>query len=80
MDKAQELAAKGYSILFSTHNPEMALMCSERIALLEDGRISKEGRKDGFLDGKDLSRMYGRDLFVENVDTGCNIRTICIPR
>lgn len=78
LEKIEDLRAKGYSILFSTHNPEQALMISSSILTIEDG-ISHEYEKEDLLDGKILSSLYKRDLYITLIDTGKQRRISCLP-
>ena len=79
METISLLKSKGYSILFSTHSPEQALMVSDRIILLQmDGKaISREPEE--LLDGQELSKLYGRKLCIADVETGKGRRLVCVP-
>ena len=79
METVSSLKTEGYSILFSTHSPEQALMVSDRIMLLGmDGRVT-ERAPDELLDGKELSELYGRKLCISEIDTGRGRRLACVP-
>ena len=80
METAQKLKEKGYALLFSTHNPEQALMNATDVIVLSDKKVSFRGTPDGLLDGKVLEELYSRKLCIRYVDTGDNRRIICIPR
>lgn len=53
------LRDKGIAILMSTHQPEHALRCADRIALLEQGRITAIGPAAATATASNLSRLYG---------------------
>lgn len=79
LEKIEELKKSGYSILFSTHNPEQALMISSSILAIKDG-VSYQYRRDELLDGKILSELYSRELCITEIDTGLNRRLSCLPK
>lgn len=80
LEKVNELAKKDYSILYSTHNPEQALMLSSSVLILDRGVSEYYRKPDELFDGKRLSRLYGINLYLEKIDTGENRRIICIPK
>ncbi|SNB83528.1 iron complex transport system ATP-binding protein [Rhodoblastus acidophilus] len=54
----QTLRTKGIGVLISTHHPEHAFWASDRIALLEQGRISVTGAPRDVLDAPAIERLY----------------------
>jgi len=54
----QRLRGKGLGVLVSTHHPEHAFWASDRIALLEQGRISVTGAPLDVLDAPAIERLY----------------------
>jgi iron complex transport system ATP-binding protein len=54
----QRLRESGVGVLLSTHHPEHALWASDRIALLEKGRISASGAPRDVLDAEAIARLY----------------------
>lgn len=77
LEKALELSKKGYSCLYSTHNPDLALAYSTKVLAMDKGRIAFM-KKPAELEGSDmLSRIYGRPLSVERTANG---RLICVPQ
>ncbi len=78
LEKMEELRRKGYSVLFSTHNPEHAMMISSQLMLMDSGTSSIHTASD-LKDGRLLSELYGRKLFISEIDTGKNRRISCLP-
>ncbi len=75
LETLEKLSRKGYQILYSTHNPDHALMASDKILL-----IDSEGRVESSIpDSEKLSELYGRKLLIRQIDTGKHTRCICIP-
>jgi len=54
----QDLKARGLGVLLSTHHPEHAFWASDRIALLERGRIAVDGAPRDALDAEAIERLY----------------------
>ena len=80
MERIKELSKNGYSSLFSTHNPEHALMYADSILLLDDAKSEFVENPETLLSSDRLSKLYGRELYLSVVDTGKNRRIICLPK
>ncbi len=59
MERIATLAAQGYAIMLSTHNPEHAFLWSNRTAVLLEGRIQAEGPPAEVLTEGVLKKLYG---------------------
>lgn len=79
LEKLKELNTKGIGIVYSTHNPELALTYSSRILTLNDGKISKYESPEELTKTNKLEELYGRKLFIKKVFTGENERYVCAP-
>lgn len=79
LETLEMLRGKGVGLLFSTHNPEQALMYATRILLMDNNSIVFSGSREELVDAHLLEGLYCRKLFVDLVDTGKNRRYICIP-
>ena len=53
-----ELKHKGMGVLVDTHHPEHAFWASDRIALLEQGRITGDARPAQVLNAETIERLY----------------------
>ncbi len=80
LETAEKLREKGYSIIFSTHNPEQAMMNATDVMILSSSTVTFNGKPEELLDGKLLEELYSRKLFIDRIDTGENMRIVCIPR
>ncbi len=80
METMERLRTSGYAMLFSTHNPEQALMNATSVLVLSESRIAYSGSPEGLMDGSVLESLYSRRLCIKSIDTGENERIICIPR
>ena len=62
MELLAELAAGGRGIIAVMHDLPLALSYSDRIALLDNGRVAAEGTPDELADGGDIKRVLGVEL------------------
>lgn len=80
METVNKLTKEGYSALFSTHNPEQALMYADSILILDDGVSEFVDNPESLLYSSRLSELYGRELYLSVIDTGSNRRIVCLPK
>jgi iron complex transport system ATP-binding protein len=64
----RRLAARGLSIILSTHDPDHAFACADRVALLREGSIMATGRPADVLSVATLHQLYGVDVAITHVD------------
>ncbi len=76
LEKIEELRTRGYSCIYSTHNPDLALMHSTRVVVMSDGRIVYDDIPSGLIGSEILSDVYGRSIKVIRSEGGS---IVCIP-
>jgi iron complex transport system ATP-binding protein len=64
LDQLRGLAEQGIGVLFSTHDPDHAFLCAERVLMLRDGRILAAGRPDDVVTRDNLRQLYGVEVEV----------------
>ncbi len=57
--RLEGLAAEGYGVLMTTHDPDQPLSGCHRVALLKDGRIAGDGRPAEVLTPDAIRLLYG---------------------
>jgi iron complex transport system ATP-binding protein len=77
IDRVATLAAGGLAILLSTHDPDHAFACADRVALLRGGSLIALGPPQETLTAGMLKRLYGIDVTVTYV--GEIGRYVCAP-
>ena len=77
MEMVRRLADKGYGIILSTHNPDLALRYGTHALVLNEGRVCSFGSPEQAITPQLLSRIYGVDVDILPV-AGCQQR-VCIP-
>ena len=74
------LSRMGMSVLMVTHDPDHALFCSDRVIMMEDGRIIGDGAPSDIITTENLRRIYGTESYVTDVsvESGEIVR-VCVP-
>ena len=73
------LRDRGYTVLFTTHSPDQALMDTDSVMLIDGyGHIGITDA-DTLISSDRLSALYGRKLCIRRIDTGRNERIACVP-
>jgi iron complex transport system ATP-binding protein len=70
------LAAQGYGIVLSTHDPDHAFACASAVALLHGGGLVATGSPSEVLSPARLEAVYGLPVAVEHLAGG---HTVCVP-
>jgi iron complex transport system ATP-binding protein len=74
--RIRALAADGYGVLLSTHDPDHALLVANRVAIMAEGGLCAVGPPDDVITGALLSRVYGTTVRVEETTSG---QRVCVP-
>jgi len=67
VDIMRKQAAEGTTLLFTTHDPEVASACAGRIVLMRDGTVLSTGTVHEMMQEGLLSETYGSDIIVSEV-------------
>jgi len=74
----QALTQEGYTVLFSTHNPDHALSYAHQVLALQDGKIAALGPSRQVITAELLNQLYGVQVSVESFQND-KVR-VCIPK
>jgi iron complex transport system ATP-binding protein len=74
--RIRDLAAGGYGVLLSTHDPDHALLVTSRVAVMAEGGLAAVGPTNDVVTGAMLSRIYGATVRVEETPSG---QRVCVP-
>lgn len=80
MERVSELAGRGYTILFSTHDPNQALLYASRALTLWEGRILTDGPPELAMTEATLQTLYGIAVRRCTLPAGDGGITVCVPR
>ncbi len=62
------LQEQGATLLFTTHDPNLAAECASDAVLIKDGHILKAGSEVEVLNGNNLSELYGVPMEVRRIE------------
>jgi iron complex transport system ATP-binding protein len=71
----RRLAAEGYAVVFSTHDPGQAFLAASRVMLLAHGGALRQGTPAEVITGDNLRAVYGVEVRVAEVDGA----RVCLP-
>ena len=80
LERILGLAEQGMGVLLSTHNPDHALVCANRVILLHEGRVLEEGPPTRVITANNLRALYDVEVDVTRLDGADAQRTLCVPR
>lgn len=70
LERLRRLAAEGYLVLFSSHDPQAALQYAQSVLALCDGEAAAFGPPGEVLDAALLHRLYGVDAQILDTAAG----------
>lgn len=79
MRRIEQLSAGGYSVIFSTHEPNQAFRYATKVLALKDGRVLTFGPPSDVLTPELLETLYGVPVAVTNVQAGQQSFCVCTP-
>lgn len=75
----QQLAAKGYLLIQSTHSPQQAALYSSRVLALADGKLAGDGEPAKVLDAEMIQTLYGLKVQVCDIPSGGRNVRVFLP-
>jgi iron complex transport system ATP-binding protein len=79
--RARGLAASGYTIVTSTHNPEHAFLYATKVLALYDGQTAADGKPSEVLTEELIEKLYGISVRLHDIPSrnGSEAVRICLP-
>ncbi len=77
LEHIRKLKKQGLTIVLSTHDPDQAFYCADRVVLLQDGTILKTGSTDSVITAENLKHLYGVDVNVVPLN---GHPPVCVPQ
>ena len=79
MQRIEALSRSGYTVIFSTHEPNQAFRYATKVLALKDGRVLSFGRPEDVLTPELLQTLYGVPVAVTQVQAGSRMVCVCTP-
>lgn len=80
LSRMRMLSRMGKGVVMVTHDPDHALYCADRVVVMEDGRVIKEGTSAECISTEVIERIYHTQARVLDVDVGDGLtKRVCIP-
>ena len=79
MERIARLGSEGYTVLFSSHDPNQAFRYATRVLALKGGTLLADGAPARVLTEPVLSALYGVSVAVRSVAVGGVSHTVSIP-
>lgn len=76
-NRVRQLAGEGYTVIQSTHDPDSAFLCADKVLALKEGAVLAEGAPDEIINSELIKQIYGVDVSVVSLD-GDRAR-VCVP-
>ncbi|MDY0341082.1 MAG: ABC transporter ATP-binding protein [Coriobacteriia bacterium] len=80
LSRMSALAAMGMSLLMVTHSPDHALLCADRVLVMDEGEIVGDGPPEEVITSESLCRIYKSNARVLDVEVAPGQRaSVCVP-
>lgn len=79
LERIRTLADEGIGVLLSTHDPDHAFLCADRVAMLREGVLLACGTPAIVMTEAQLQELYGVAVAVASVPLTQGARQVCLP-
>lgn len=80
LERIRALAGEGIGVLLSTHDPDHAFLCADRVAMLHAGRLMASGKTTEVMTAEKLQEIYGVAVAITAVPLrNGTTRNVCLP-
>jgi ABC-type cobalamin/Fe3+-siderophores transport system ATPase subunit len=78
LERMRDLSDGGMTVVMVTHDPRHALLCADKVMVMDNGEFIKEGSPGETITTDTLERIYGARVRVTSVrlDSGNEVKTI----
>jgi ABC-type cobalamin/Fe3+-siderophores transport system ATPase subunit len=78
LGRMRDLSSRGMAVVMVTHDPHHALLCADRVIVMDEGVVIEEGPPDETITTQTLERIYGAQVHVATVrlDSGDEVKTV----
>lgn len=79
MQRVAQLGADGYTVIFSSHDPNQAFRYATRVLALKNGALLADGAPAQVLTEQILSELYGIEVAVRPIELGGRTMLTSVP-
>ena len=79
MQRVAQLGASGYTVIFSSHDPNQAFRYATRVLALKNGALLADGAPALVLTEQILSELYGIEVAVRPIELGGRTMLTSVP-
>jgi iron complex transport system ATP-binding protein len=80
LGEVRALARRGIAVVLSTHDPDHAFLCADRVAMLHGGRLAHLGPPADTITPATLREVYGVDVEVHALPRAeGGVSRVCLP-
>lgn len=80
LSRMRMLARMGKAVIMVTHDPDHALFCADRVIVMSEGQILREGASDDCITTEILHRIYNTNAQVIDVEIEPGrVERVCVP-
>lgn len=80
LERIRALADEGIGVLLSTHDPDHAFLCADRVAMLYRGELVACGTPEAEITAQRLKQLYGIEVAVTSLSLAdARRRNVCLP-
>ena len=79
MRQVKQLAKSGYLVVLSTHNPEHALLYSDKALVLKDGKALMYGEPESVLSPEMIKNIYGVSVELQKMQAPWGSVPVFVP-
>ena len=79
MQRVAQLGADGYTVIFSSHDPNQAFRYATRVLALKNGALLADGAPEQVLTEQTLAELYGIEVAVRPIELGGRTMLTSVP-
>lgn len=80
LSRMSMLSKMGKAVIMVTHDPDHALFCADRVVVMHEGHVLRDGTPDDCITTEVMRTIYGTNARVVNVEVEPGrIERVCVP-
>lgn len=80
LSEIKKLSGRGIAVILSTHDPDQAFLCAQRVAILHRGRLAYAGAPQEVITPAVLRAVYGVEVEIAKMEiSGGEQHFVCLP-